>query len=161
MISWPRQVSCPLIAHLADDFQRNKRNPLKCRLIFQVEEDGADLADDGIAVREDTYNHLRRQIIRDVWARDRRENLAFWVMILCSLAAVLQASDFNDGASITIQGDRIRPSDTVRQWPDRHFVPGRVRDYCMFVVPSSAGGGAMVTGAGVRYPRAECGLFVL
>ena len=31
----------------------------------------------------------------------------------------------------------------------------------MFVVPSSAGGGAMVTGAGGRYPRAECGLRVL
>jgi hypothetical protein len=30
----------------------------------------------------------------------------------------------------------------------------------MFVVPSSAGGGAMVTGAGGRHPRAECGLFL-
>ena len=40
-------------------------------------------------------------------------------------------------------------------WPDRHFVPAAVRDYCMFSVPSSASGGAMVTGAGGRYPRAE------
>ena len=31
----------------------------------------------------------------------------------------------------------------------------------MFAVPSSAGGDAMVTGAGGRNPRAECGLFVL
>ena len=49
----------------------------------------------------------------------------------------------------------------IPRWPDRHFVPVRVRDYCMFAVPSSAGGGAMVTGAGGWYPRAECGLFVL
>lgn len=36
-------------------------------------------------------------------------------------------------------------------WPDRYFVPGRMRDYCMFDVPSRAGGdGAMVTGAGGR-----------
>ena len=35
-------------------------------------------------------------------------------------------------------------------WPDRHFVPDGVRDYCMFAVPSSAGGGAIVTGAGGR-----------
>ena len=36
------------------------------------------------------------------------------------------------------------------EWPDRHFVPEAVRDYSMFAVPSSAGGGAMVTGAGGR-----------
>lgn len=36
------------------------------------------------------------------------------------------------------------------QWPDRNFVPGKMRDYCMFVVPSSAGGSGMVTGAGGR-----------
>ena len=35
-------------------------------------------------------------------------------------------------------------------WPDRHFVPDAVRDYCMFGCPSSAGGSAMVTGAGGR-----------
>jgi hypothetical protein len=31
----------------------------------------------------------------------------------------------------------------------------------MFAVPLSAGSGAMVTGAGGRYPRAGCVLFVL
>ncbi len=31
----------------------------------------------------------------------------------------------------------------------------------MFAVPSSAGGGAIFTGAGGRHPRAECGLRVL
>ena len=52
---------------------------------------------------------------------------------------------------------------TVSQtfWPDRHFVQGRVRGCCMFALPSSAGGGAIVTGAGGRCLRAECGLFAL
>ena len=43
----------------------------------------------------------------------------------------------------------------IDEWPDRYFVPGRLGDYCMFAVPSSAGCGAMVRGAGGRYPRAE------
>jgi hypothetical protein len=37
-----------------------------------------------------------------------------------------------------------------QEWPDRHFVPDAVRDYCMFAVPSSAGGGVIVMGAGGR-----------
>ena len=36
-------------------------------------------------------------------------------------------------------------------WPDRYFVPGRMRGYCKFSAPSSGCGfGAMVTGAGGR-----------
>ena len=38
---------------------------------------------------------VRRQIICDDWLRDRRENLAHLVSMLCGPAAVLHASGFN------------------------------------------------------------------
>jgi hypothetical protein len=36
------------------------------------------------------------------------------------------------------------------RWPDRFFVPDAMRDYCMFAVSSSSGGGVVVMGAGGR-----------
>ena len=58
-------------------------------------------------------------------------------------------------------GDTRAQYDSIFNWPDRYFVPDAMRDYCMIAVPSNAGSGAMVTGAGGRYPSAECGLRVL
>ena len=57
--------------------------------------------------------------------------------------------------------DADKDGKVTQAWPDRYFVPGRMRDYCMFDVPSRVSGGTMVTGAGGRYPRAECGRRVL
>ena len=41
---------------------------------------------------------VRRQIICDVWVRDRREDLADLSVMLCGLAAVVQTSGLNGAA---------------------------------------------------------------
>ena len=57
------------------------------------------------------------------------------------------AMNVRDGRSIRLKLDRIAEMALLKVtmsrllWPDRHFVPDAVIDYCMFVVPSSAGDG--------------------
>ena len=65
---------------------------------------------------------------------------------VANVACGFHASDFNHMRA-TVQ---LAKRHGVKVWPDRYFVPNAMRDYCMFAVPSSVGGGAMVTGAGGR-----------
>jgi hypothetical protein len=58
------------------------------------------------------------------------------------------------------QADALHVPVRICRWHGLHS-PSRMRDYYIFAVPWGAGGGAMLTNSGGRYPRVESGLCVL